>query len=139
MKFDKKKGSTILSAIFLLTIVVSFSMLLFALVASSSLLNKYQDNIVQKSIITSKIHKDFVQDSMIDDTYDYLIDVIENGSNTNQKAVVVYKTNVRSINNIYYYCIYDSAENKVIAEQSDNFYITNISGDFYLANIVKIL
>ena len=139
MKFDKKKGSTILSAIFLLTIVVSFSMLLFALVASSSLLNKYQDNIVQKSIITSKIHRDFVQDSTIDDTYDYLIDVIENDSNTNQKAVVVYKTNVRSINNIYYYCIYDFAENKVIAEQSDNFYITNISGDFYLANIVKIL
>lgn len=136
---NRKKGSTLLSAMVLMSIVICFTTLLIALITNSNLFGKYQNKNLNKSITFEKITQDFLQDQTIDENYDYLIEIVQKQDNVNQKALVVYRNNYKTIDNICYYMIYDFFENKIIAKQNSNFYITNINNEFYLAGIIKIL
>lgn len=143
MQKNKKKGVAILSAIILMTIVISISGLLFALITSSNLKNKIQKNRFEKYMITQKIFSDFVDNGIIDGEYNLNIELLDNSNDTKTgiQGVVAKLINSNFKTDLYYYCVYDFDNNKILAEQSDNFYITIKTIDnvnyYYLADLIR--
>ena len=139
---DKKnKGIAIPSAIVLMAFVICFSLLLLTLVIINNLSTKYQTILLEKQIAVAKMQKDFITDGVIDGEYNLYCQVIVNEGNVNQKALIVKKSNTASATNLYYLCIYDFEQNKILANQTENFDISkkvveNIEY-YYLADLIK--
>ena len=140
MKTNKKKGAALLSVIVLLSVVVSFSLVIFALIINSNATTAYISTTIKKEIVTNKIFADFVDNQVVDGEYDFDIDIYTAEENANIKAVVV-KKNGASAENLYFYGIYDFENEKALAKQAKNFELTTKVVDgktyYYLADIVK--
>lgn len=138
MKTNKKKGVALLSALILMTVIISFTGLFIALVQSFNLANRLEQNKTQKVSTYYKIRQDFLNDTL-DDEYEYDIEILEHDENI--KAVVAKKKNSTNIADMVYYCVYNFSTSKILAEQNKNFYLT-IKEDggnnyYYLADLVK--
>ena len=148
MNKNKRKGVVIASTLVFMTIVICFSSIIFLLIASTTIKNKIQDNKLEKYIKTQKIRLDLIENygsvtenTTVENDYNLNIEIIVNPNNTNQKAVVVKKLSAVAKTDLYYYCIYDFDENKMLAEQTDKFYITqkDDSGTqyYFLADLIR--
>ena len=141
MRINKKKGIALMSALVLMSVIISFTGLFLALVQSFNLANKIEQKRIQNLTTYYNIRKDFLENQVIDNEYDFDIEVIEHDTNT--KAVVVKRKNNSNIEGIIYYFIYDFSNSKLLAEQNKNFYITikNDGGTnyYYLADLVKYM
>ena len=137
-KKKKNKGFAIPTVVVMMAIIIAFSILLVTLVAGANLSVKYQTAKLEKQIGINKLRQDFISDGQIDETCDFVCDIIENEENANQKALIAKKNNS---NDIYYLLIYDFSQNRVLANQSENFAMTikNVGGKnyYYLADIIK--
>ena len=141
MRINKKKGIALMSALILMSVIISFTGLFLALVQSFNLANKIEQKRIQNLTTYYNIRKDFLENQVIDNEYDFAVEVIEHDANT--KAVVVKRKNNSNIEGIIYYFIYDFSNSKLLAEQNKNFYITikNDGGTdyYYLADLVKYM
>lgn len=139
MKINKKKGVALLSVLILMTVIISFTGLFLALVKSLNFANKIEQNKTQKVATYYKIKQDFLDNQVIDEDYDYDIEIVEHDENI--KAVVAIKKNSTDVSDMIYYCIYNFSTSKILAEQNKNFYLTikQDGGDsyYYLADLVK--
>ena len=143
MQNNKKKGVAIVSAVIFMTIIVAVSGLLFTLMASLNLKNLQQKNKLQRYITMQQIQREFVANGEVTGEYQYDVEVFNNSNLTKQgvQAVVVKKDSSSSATDLIYYVVYDFDNQKILAEQTQNFYITikDISGTdfYYLADLVK--
>ena len=143
MKSRKKKGVAIVTALIFMTIIIAVTGLLFALMASLTSKNIIQKNKLKRFVTLQQIKNDFIDNGFIDAEYEYDVQIFNNSNATQSgvQAVVVKKDNVESSIDLIYYVVYDFDNQKVVAEQTENFYLTikNIDNvDFYyLANLVK--
>lgn len=139
MEINKKKGVALMSALILMVVIISFSGMFFAIVQSLNLSNRLQQNKTQKLATYYKIRQDFLDDQVIDDEYDYFIEIIEHDENI--KALVIKRTENSAKTDLSYYFIYNFSTFKILAEQDKNFYLTikNDGGNdyYYLADLVK--
>ncbi|HAJ78051.1 MAG TPA: hypothetical protein DCO89_03190 [Clostridiales bacterium] len=139
----KEKGIAIVSALIFMTIIIAVSGLLFTLMASLNAKNIVQKKKIEQQITFQQIKKDFKEDGKINGEYDYNIEIFNNtnASKSGVQAVVVKKYSSASATDLLYYMIYDFDNQKILAEQTENFYITIKNVDdvnfYYLANIVK--
>ena len=137
---NKKRGVALPSVIVLMSIVVAFSLLLITMVAGSNISTQYQIAKLEKQIAVSKMQADFVDNGSLDGEYTQTFEIIGNDQNTDQKALVVKKKS-GSDTDLYFLLIYDFAQNKVLAIQTENFAIsTKQIGEttyYYLADIIK--
>ena len=142
MASNKKKGAVLASVVVLMVIVIAISMLVFALTLGASISNKYENSKLAKEVTTNKLYADFVDNQIINDEYDEFLDIqiYVSDDNSNIKAVVAKNKNAIA-KNLYFYCIYDFSQNKVLAKQSQDFYLTkkiyNGVEYYYLADIVR--
>ncbi len=141
MKTNKKKGIALMSALILMTVIISFTGLFLVLVKTFNLSNKVEQKRTQNLSTYYKIKADFLDNQIVDDEYDFDIEVVEHDANT--KAVVVKRKNSSNIEGMFYYFIYDFSNSKLLAEQNKNFYLTikNDGGTdyYYLADLVKYM
>ena len=135
---SKKRGVALLSVIVMMSVVVCFSLLIYTLIISSNVANIYEKTISKKIILTNKIFDDFVDNGVIDNEYEIAVKVFS--ENENLKAVVAKNENSDDTN-LYFLAVYDFENNKIIARQSDNFYITIKQYEgrnyYYLADVVR--
>ena len=141
MKTNKKKGIALMSALILMTVIISFTGLFLVLVKTFNLSNKVEQKRTQNLSTYYKIKADFLDNQIVDDEYDFDVEVVEHDANT--KAVVVKRKNSSNIEGMFYYFIYDFSNSKLLAEQNKNFYLTikNDGGTdyYYLADLVKYM
>ena len=137
---NKKKGVALPSVIALMGVVVAFSLLMITLAVGSNISYQSQTLQLNKQITVNKMKVDFVDDGVVDGEYDHSYEIVENDQNPNQKALVVKKKNNSDID-LYFLFVYDFAENKVLANQTESFAIsTKQVGEktyYYLADIIK--
>ena len=139
----REKGIAIVSALIFMTIIIAVSGLIFTLMASLNVKNIVQKKKIEQQITFQQIKKDFKEDGKINGEYDYNIEIFNNtnASKSGVQAVVVKKYSSASATDLLYYMIYDFDNQKILAEQTENFYITIKNVDdvnfYYLANIVK--
>lgn len=139
MEINKKKGVALMSALILMVVIISFSGMFFAIVQSLNLSNRLQQNKIQKLATYYKIRQDFLDDQVINDEYEYFVEIIEHDENI--KALVIKRTENSAKTDLSYYFIYNFSTFKILAEQDKNFYLTikNDGGNdyYYLADLVK--
>lgn len=139
MEINKKKGVALMSALILMVVIISFSGMFFAIVQSLNLSNRLQQNKTQKLATYYKIRQDFLDDQVINDEYDYFIEIIEHDENI--KALVIKRTENSAKTDLSYYFIYNFSTFKILAEQDKNFYLTikndGVNDYYYLADLVK--
>ena len=135
----KNKGIALPSVLVLMFFVICFSLMLTNVILGSALSTKYQTAVLQKEIAVGKLYADFVADGQVDDDLDFDCEIFENDQN--QKALVVKRKTASDKIDFYYLCIYDFTQNKLIANQTDNFAVsikTVENENFYfLADIIK--
>ena len=140
---SKKRGVAIASALIFMTIIIVVSGLLFTLMASLNTKNIFQKKKLERYLLLQQIKQDFADNGTINGEYEYNVEIFDNANppQNGVQAVVAKEDNSSSSTNIIYYVVYDFDNQKILAEQTENFYLTikNIDGvDFYyLANLVK--
>lgn len=137
---NKKKGIAIPTVVVLMSVIVAFSLLLINLVVGAQISTKAQAMELEKQITISQMKLDFAQNGTLIGTYSQSFEIFENEQNQNQKALVVKKSN-QSDFDLYFLFIYDFEQNKVLANQTANFAISEKQiGEktyYYLADIIK--
>ncbi len=138
---DKRKGVAILSAMTAMSVVILLSALIFSLVISFSLSSRISEAHIHKSALLLSAKQDFIDNGEIDGEYDYHFLIVTSEDSISQKALVCSKSQTITLNNIYFYIIYDFDTHKLVAQQSEDIWIESrdIGGQtaHYLAGIVR--
>ena len=139
---NKKKGVAIVSAVVIMSLVVIFTTLLFSLIMGFSINSRQSDLHLREKSFINKVCLDFIDDGEVDEYDGYFFLVRTNEDNVNQKALVCSKYSAIKHDNIFFYCIYDFGENKFLAVQRYNQFITEKeeAGQtvYYLADLIKL-
>lgn len=139
----RKRGVALVSAIIFMTIIVAVSSLLFTLMASLNFKNIVEKKKIERYATLQQIKKDFIDDGVVNNEYDYDVETFNNSNmaQSGVQAVVVKKDSNLPNTDLIYYVVYDFDNQKLLAEQTENFYITIKNTDgvdfYYLANLVK--
>lgn len=136
---NKKRGVALLSTVVLMVVVITFSLLIFTLIANSNATGKVNESITKKEILSNRVYADFTADGEINEEYDLDLNIYTNQDNSNIKAVVAKKQ--ISSKNIYFMVVYDFENNQVIARQLSNFELSikDVDGElfYYLPGNIK--
>lgn len=136
---NKKRGVALLSTVVLMVVVITFSILIFTLIANSNATGKVNESITKKEILSNRVYADFTADGEINEEYDLDLNIYTNQDNSNIKAVVAKKQ--ISSKNIYFMVVYDFENNQVIARQLSNFELSikDVDGElfYYLPGNIK--
>ena len=117
---NRKKGVALLSVIIIMSIVLSLSLLMIALLMGSNLTGRYQSAQLKSQTKILEIKNDFLDDAEVSSEY-YDIQIKNSVENENIKLLIVSKTG-----EVKYICVYDFGESKMLASQMQNFALSNI-------------
>lgn len=137
MKKNRRKGVALLSAVILMSVIVCFLLLLYAIISGFIISNKYEAKKLSNESVINEIYGDFIDNGSIDGVYNGITnEVVVSQSDSNVKAVVA-----TSGGKMMFYAIYDFGLNNLLAMQKKNFYITQkVDGGktyYYLADMVR--
>lgn len=138
---DKRKGVAILSAMITMSVVILLSTLIISLVISFSLMSRHSEAHIHKSALMLSAKQDFIDNGVMDDSYDYYFLIVTSEDNPSQKALICSKSSHIALSNIYFYIIYDFDSHKILAQQSEDIWVESreVGGQtaHYLAGIVR--
>lgn len=139
-KNKNKKGFVLISTILVILLMSSFTIILQTVLYREQLYIKREQNIIQKNLIINQIRNDFLDNQIIDNTYDYDVNIYTENQTSLKKALVVKSKKATDKTDIIYLLVYDFNTNSQICSQTSNFYLSTVNVDnsemYYIADTI---
>ena len=136
----RKKGFALPAVLVLMSIVVALSLLSFSVALLSVTNKQVAKTKLDKNIILTTLCQKFLAGESVQNTDDFNVSVLTSEENTFVKALVLESART---SNLYFYAIYDFGNEKMIAYQTQNFYLStkqhNDKDYFYLMDMIRYL